>query len=41
MLRLPADLHALLKQSAQDHERSLNAEIVQRLRLSFERYRKL
>jgi predicted HicB family RNase H-like nuclease len=41
MLRLPLALHALLKEAAGANNRSLNAEIVQRLRASFEGYRKL
>jgi predicted HicB family RNase H-like nuclease len=33
-LRLPPELHGLLKSAAVDNGRSLNAEIVQRLRRS-------
>jgi predicted HicB family RNase H-like nuclease len=36
-LRLPPTLHRSLKAAAVDDGRSLNAEIVQRLRRSFER----
>jgi predicted HicB family RNase H-like nuclease len=35
-LRLPADLHRLLVRAANDDGRSLNSEIVQRLRKSLE-----
>ena len=41
MLRLPMVLHGQLKDAARDNGRSLNAEIVQRLKASFEGYRKL
>ncbi len=36
MLRLPAMLHAQLKESAETNQRSLNREIVYRLTRSFE-----
>jgi hypothetical protein len=36
MLRLPKSLHRLLAQGAKKADRSLNAEIVWRLRLSFD-----
>lgn len=38
-LRLPADLRAALERCARENERSLNAEIVWRLRRSVEGYR--
>lgn len=39
MLRLPAELHAQLKAAAARNERSLNAELIWRLRRSLESYR--
>lgn len=36
MLRLPVELHAQLKQEATVNGRSLNSEIIQRLKASFE-----
>lgn len=39
-LRLPADLRAQLDEAAKENDRSLNAEIVRRLRKSFEGYRR-
>lgn len=36
-LRVPADVHLQLQHAAADNDRSLNAEIVQRLRRSLER----
>jgi predicted HicB family RNase H-like nuclease len=40
MVRLPADLHAEVKRLAKENGNSLNAEIIQRLRRSFEGYRR-
>jgi predicted HicB family RNase H-like nuclease len=40
MVRLPSDLHAKVKACAKENDRSLNAEIIQRLRRSFEGYRR-
>jgi len=40
LLRLPPSLHATLKGQAAENQRSLNAEIVHRLRLSVEGYRR-
>jgi predicted HicB family RNase H-like nuclease len=40
MLRLPPDLHANLKDCAKENERSLNSEIIHRLRRSLEVYRR-
>jgi predicted HicB family RNase H-like nuclease len=40
MLRLPPDLHERLKACAKENDRSLNQEIVNRLRRSFEGYRR-
>jgi predicted HicB family RNase H-like nuclease len=40
MLRLPDDLHAKIKACAQENDRSLNQEIVNRLRRSLEVYRR-
>jgi hypothetical protein len=39
-LRPPADLWALLRQAAKENERSINAEIIWRLRRSFDGYRR-
>ncbi|MBB4861671.1 hypothetical protein HNP46_000482 [Pseudomonas nitritireducens] len=35
-LRIPKDLHALLSESAEQGSTSMNAEIIQRLRSTFE-----
>ena len=40
-LRMPPSIHGEIQKSAADNGRSLNAEIVQRLKASFEGYRKL
>ncbi|WP_261522966.1 Arc family DNA-binding protein [Burkholderia multivorans] len=36
-LRLPRDLHARIQEAAQQHSRSMNAEIVHRLAISLDR----
>jgi len=40
-LRLPAELRAALERCAQENQRSLNAEIIWRLRRSIDLYRQL
>jgi predicted HicB family RNase H-like nuclease len=40
LLRLPPDLHVLLKATAKENGRSLNSEIVYRLRSSLGGYRR-
>ncbi len=39
-LRLPADLRATLEQLAKENQRSLNAEIIYRIRRGIEGYRR-
>ena len=39
-LRLPPEIHATLKQAASESERSLNSEIVNRLKLSLEGWKR-
>lgn len=41
MLRLPPEIHVRLVAAARDSDRSLNSEIVNRLRLSFADWKRL